>query len=289
MRESGDAKRRNGGLTGSERDSGKRHGGGGQGHLFVVSLGPGSEDHLTPLAKRALDNSQVVVGYRTYVDLIRPLLTDQEVVATGMRQELDRVELALSRAWAGETVSLVSSGDAGIYGMAGLVLEVCRARGIPLGPESEGLHITFIPGVPAFAAAGSLLGAPLMHDFAAISLSDLLTPWDIIEKRLRLAAEADFVINLYNPKSKKRDWQIGRAREILLENRQGSTPVGIVSRATREQQEVTITDLNRMLDYPMDMQTVVIVGNSRSFFLGPYMVTPRGYSDKYDLEESEES
>jgi precorrin-3B C17-methyltransferase len=239
------------------------------------------------LARRALDNSNLVVGYRTYVDLIRPLLGEQEVVATGMRQELDRAEVALNRALAGETVSLISSGDAGIYGMAGLVLEICRARGISLSPKPEGLQITFIPGVPAFAAAGSLLGAPLMHDFAAISLSDLLTPWDIIEKRLRLAAKADFVINLYNPKSKKRHWQIGRAREILLENREGHTPVGIVSRATREGQQVIITDLDHMLDYPMDMQTVVIVGNSRTLAHGPFLVTPRGYLDKYDLEESE--
>jgi precorrin-3B C17-methyltransferase len=239
------------------------------------------------LARRALDNSNLVVGYRTYVDLIRPLLGEQEVVATGMRQELDRAEVALNRALAGETVSLISSGDAGIYGMAGLVLEICRARGISLSPKPEGLQITFIPGVPAFVAAGSLLGAPLMHDFAAISLSDLLTPWDIIEKRLRLAAKADFVINLYNPKSKKRHWQIGRAREILLENREGQTPVGIVSRATREGQQVIITDLDHMLDYPMDMQTVVIVGNSRTLAHGPFLVTPRGYLDKYDLEESE--
>jgi precorrin-3B C17-methyltransferase len=223
------------------------------------------------------------------VDLIRPLLIDQEVVATGMRQEVDRVDAALNRALAGESISLISSGDAGIYGMAGLVLEVCRARGVPLSPEPEGLKLTFIPGVPAFAAAGSLLGAPLMHDFAAISLSDLLTPWEIIEKRLRLAAEADFVINLYNPKSKKRDWQIGRARELLLDSRNGNTPVGVVSRATRAGEAVSITDLEHMLDYPMDMQTVVIVGNSRTFSYGPFLVTPRGYLDKYDLEESGDS
>ncbi len=228
----------------------------------------------------------MVVGYRTYIDLIRPLLSHQQVVATGMRQELDRVNVALHRSLAGEAVSLVSSGDAGIYGMAGLVLEVCRARGIPLSPEPEGLQITFIPGVPAFGAAGSLLGAPLMHDFAAISLSDLLTPWQMIEKRLKLAAQADFVINLYNPRSKKRDWQIVRAGEILLENRQGKTPVGIVRRATREGQEVTITDLDHMLDYAMDMQTVVVVGNSRTFSYGPFLVTPRGYLDKYEVEES---
>jgi precorrin-3B C17-methyltransferase len=135
------------------------------------------------LARRALDNSNLVVGYRTYVDLIRPLLGEQEVVATGMRQELDRAEVALNRALAGETVSLISSGDAGIYGMAGLVLEICRARGISLSPKPEGLQITFIPGVPAFVAAGSLLGAPLMHDFAAISLSDLLTPWELADRQ----------------------------------------------------------------------------------------------------------
>jgi precorrin-3B C17-methyltransferase len=226
----------------------------------------------------------LVVGYRTYVDLIKPLLKGQEVVATGMRQELDRVHVALNKALAGETVSLISSGDAGIYGMAGLVLEVCRAKAIPLAPEPEGLQIAFIPGVPAFAAAASLLGAPLMHDFAAISLSDLLTPWEIIEKRVRLAAEADFVITIYNPKSKKRGWQIRRTQEILLEYRQSSTPVGIVSRAKREGEEVVITNLESMLSYPIDMQTVLIVGNSRTFTHGSFMVTPRGYSDKYDLE-----
>ncbi|UCG14442.1 MAG: precorrin-3B C(17)-methyltransferase [Deltaproteobacteria bacterium] len=289
MRESGDAQRRDRRVTGGQTDSGKRHRGGCPGRLFVVSLGPGSADHLTPAAKQALDDSDVVVGYRTYVDLVRPLLSEQEVVATGMRQELDRVYLALDRALGGDNVSLVSSGDAGIYGMAGLVLEVCRAKSISLSPELGGLQITFVPGVPAFAAAGSLLGAPLMHDFAAISLSDLLTPWEIIEKRVRLAAEGDFVINLYNPKSKRRHWQIGKVREIILESRNGTTPVGIVSKATREGQQVTLTDLDNMLSYPIDMQTVIIVGNSRTFRHGTFLVTPRGYLDKYDVEESQNS
>ena len=247
-----------------------------------MSLGPGREDHITPAARKALENSEVVIGYRTYLDLIRPILGNQETVASSMRQELQRVNQALDRALAGETVSLVSSGDAGIYGMAGLVLEVCRAKEIPVAPEPEGLQITFVPGVPAFAAAGSLLGAPLMHDFAAISLSDLLTPWEIIEKRLRMAAEGDFVVAIYNPKSKKRDWQISRAQEILLEHRQGATPVGIVSRATREGEEITITDLENMLSYTIDMQTVIIVGNSRTYTHGSLLVTPRGYLDKYD-------
>ncbi|MCK5656882.1 MAG: precorrin-3B C(17)-methyltransferase [Syntrophobacteria bacterium] len=285
MRESGGAQRRNQGTVGREKGSGERHRGSGQGRLYIVSLGPGSEDHLTPAAQRALDESHLVVGYRTYVDLIKPILGNQEVVATGMRQELERVRVALDRALAGETVSLVSSGDAGIYGMAGLVLEICRAQGISLSPEPDGFQITFVPGVPAFAAAGSLLGAPLMHDFAAISLSDLLTPWEVIEKRVRCAAEADFVINLYNPKSKRRDWQIGRVREILLESRDGCTPVGIVTRATREGEKVAITDLENMLSFSIDMQTVIIVGNSRTFTHGSFMVTPRGYLDKYELEE----
>jgi precorrin-3B C17-methyltransferase / cobalt-factor III methyltransferase len=252
---------------------------------LVVSLGPGDSDHLTPAAEKALMTSDLVVGYRTYVELIRPILGDQEIVATGMRQELDRVNLALAQALKGRTVSLVSSGDAGIYGMAGLVLEVCRAKKIPLAPEPEGLQLTFIAGVPALAAAGSLLGAPLMHDFAAISLSDLLTPWEVIEKRLRMVGEADFVVAIYNPKSKKRDWQINRAREILLEFRPTTTPVGIVSRATREGEEVSITDLENMHSYSIDMQTVIIVGNSRTFTYQSFMVTPRGYLDKYDVEE----
>jgi precorrin-3B C17-methyltransferase len=230
-----------------------------------------------------LDDSQVVVGYRTYIDLIKNMLRGQEIVATGMRHEIDRVNLALERARAGETVSLVSSGDTGIYGMAGLVFEVCRARGISLAPEPEGLRITVIPGVPAFVAAGALLGAPLMHDFAAVSLSDLLTPWEIIEKRLKLAVEGDFVIAIYNPKSKKRDWQVGRAREIILEHRKGSTPVGIVGRATRKGETTTVTDLESMLSHPIDMQTVIIVGNSRTFTLDSFMATPRGYLDKYDV------
>jgi precorrin-3B C17-methyltransferase len=251
----------------------------------VVSLGPGDSDHLTPAAEEALKNSDLVVGYRTYVELIRPILGKQKTVATGMRQELERVNLALDGALSGKTVSIVSSGDAGIYGMAGLVLEICRAKEIPLAPESEGLKLTFIPGVPAFAAAGCLLGAPLMHDFATISLSDLLTPWELIEKRLRMVGEADFVVAIYNPKSKKRDWQFNRARELLLEFRPGTTPVGIVSRATRDGEKVTITDLANMHAYPIDMQTIIIVGNSRTLTYDSFMVTPRGYLDKYDLEE----
>jgi len=231
----------------------------------------------------------VVAGYRTYIELIKPLLSHQEVVATGMKAEVKRCQAAIDRALAGARVALVSSGDAGIYGMAGLVLEICAARGLQVGPpEGAGevdFHLEVIPGIPALAAGAALLGAPLMHDFAAISLSDLLTPWETIVKRLELAAQGDFVIVLYNPKSKKRHWQLGAVRELLLKFKDPETPVGLASRAMRQGQETVITTLKDLLEHPVDMQTVVIVGNSQTFTYGPYMITPRGYMSKYQLLE----
>jgi precorrin-3B C17-methyltransferase len=187
-------------------------------------------------------------------------------------------------------VALVSSGDAGIYGMAGLVLEICAAQGLQVGPPEQAgpvdLHLEVIPGVPALAAGAALLGAPLMHDFAAISLSDLLTPWETIEKRLDLAAQGDLVIVLYNPKSKKRQWQLGAVRDLLLRHKSPVTPVGLVCRAMREGQQVTVTTLQEMLAHPVDMQTVIIVGNSQTFAYGPYMITPRGYLAKYQVAQT---
>ncbi len=251
----------------------------------MVSLGPGSPEHLTPRARAAIAEAQVVVGYQTYIDLIRPLLTGQEVAASAMKQEVKRCRLALDRAREGARVALVSSGDAGVYGMAGLVLELAAALKLSVAPpDSPGpadLYLEIIPGVPALAAAAALLGAPLMHDFCAISLSDLLTPWEVIQKRVRAAAAADFVLVLYNPKSKKRDWQLGAVRELLLAEKSPKTPVGIVSRAMREGQEVTITTLENLPNHPVDMQTILIVGNSRSFAYAGYLVTPRGYLEKY--------
>jgi precorrin-3B C17-methyltransferase len=250
-----------------------------------VSLGPGFPEYIIPRAQAALAEAQVVVGYQMYIDLVRPLITIQEVVATGMKAEVQRCQLALDRARAGARVALVSSGDAGIYGMAGLVLEMGAAQGLKLGPsEAAGevdLYLEVIPGVPALAAAAALLGAPLMHDFVAISLSDLLTPWETIEKRLELAAQGDFVMVLYNPQSKKRDWQLGAVRDLLLRHKDPGTPVGIVSRAMRPGQTTTITTLNDLTKNPVDMQTVVVVGNSQTYTYGPYMITPRGYRDKY--------
>jgi precorrin-3B C17-methyltransferase len=255
-----------------------------------VSLGPGFADYLIPRAQKALAEAQLVVGYQTYIDLVRPWLTTQEVVATGMKAEVKRCQLALDRARAGERVALVSSGDAGIYGMAGLVLEMCSVQGLKVGPcggsAEVDLFLEMIPGIPALAAGAALLGAPLMHDFVAISLSDLLTPWEMIVKRLELAAQGDFVIVLYNPKSKKRDWQLGAVRDLLLKHKDPETPVGIASRAMREGQAVTVTTLRDLLTHPVDMQTIVVVGNSQTYTYGGYMITPRGYQKKYGSQVS---
>ena len=253
----------------------------------MVSLGPGLPAYIIPKARAALTQAQVVVGYQTYMELIKPLLKEQEVVVSGMQAEVKRCSLAIDRARGGQQVALVSSGDAGIYGMAGLVLEISAAQGLKAAPPGTAGEVDFffevVPGVPALAAGAALLGAPLMHDFACISLSDLLTPWETIEKRLKSAAAADFVIVLYNPKSKKRHWQLGAVRDLLLEHKDALTPVGIVSRAMREGQEAGITTLHDMLNHLVDMQTIIIVGNSQTFTYGPYLVTPRGYLGKYKV------
>ena len=260
---------------------------------MVVSLGPGFPEYIIPRAQEALAEAEVVVGYKTYIDLVQPLLASQEVVSTGMKAEVKRCQLALDRASAGQRVALVSSGDAGIYGMAGLVLEMCAAQGLNVGPPEDAaevdLYLEVIPGVPALAAGAALLGAPLMHDFVAISLSDLLTPWETIVRRLELAAQGDFVTVLYNPKSKKRDWQLGAVQELLLRHKDPATPVGIVSRAMREGQTTTVTTLADLTKSLVDMQTIVIIGNSQTHSYGQYMITPRGYRDKYRGQVSGET
>ncbi len=258
----------------------------------MVGLGPGFPEHLTARAREALASAQTVLGYRTYIDLVRPLLAHAEIIATGMMDEVGRSQAAIQRAQLGQRVALVSSGDAGIYGMAGLVLEMASAQGLRPGPlgtlEEVDFFFEVVPGVPALAASAALLGAPLMHDFAVISLSDLLTPWELIVQRLRLAAQADLVLVLYNPKSKRRDWQLGEVQNLLVTLREPDTPVGIVQRAMREGQDVVITSLNHLLEHPVDMQTLVIVGNSQTIVYGSYMITPRGYQDKYRLSVSSE-
>jgi precorrin-3B C17-methyltransferase len=238
----------------------------------VVGLGPGNWEHMTGRAREILAEAQVVTGYKTYIELIRGRLDSpgQEVISSGMTQEVDRCREVARQAAEGKTVALVSSGDAGIYGMAGIMLEVISQEGLDI-------QVEIVPGVSASAAAAACLGAPLMHDFVTVSLSDLLTPWELIKKRVRLAAEGDFVLAIYNPKSKQRITQIEEVRSILLEHRSPDTPVGIVRNALREGQEVCISTLAEFTKENIDMLTTVIVGNSQSRVLGEYMVTPRGY------------
>ena len=218
----------------------------------------------------------MVVGYQTYLELIPELLADKEVLSSQMMKEVERARQCLELAASGKSVALVSGGDPGIYAMAGLVFEMARERG-------DGVRIEEIPGIAALNACAARLGAPLMHDFAAVSLSDLLTPWPLIEKRLTAAAEADFVIVLYNPKSKRRTEHIVRARELILNHRAPETPVGIVTAATRDNETVTLTTLGEMLTAEIGMQSCVIIGNSATFTWQEFMVTPRGYSGKYAL------
>ncbi len=248
------------------------------GMISVVGTGPGGLDHLTPAAGKAITAADVVVGYRTYLALIPELLVGKEVISSTMMQEVERCAKVLSLAEAGKRVALVSGGDPGIYAMAGLVFEMAAQR------ESR-LAIEIIPGIAAINGCAARLGAPLMHDFAAISLSDLLTPWEVIAKRLAGAAMADFVIALYNPKSKKRTENIVQAREIILGHRQSSTPVGIVTAATRDDEVITLTTIGAMLEADIGMQSTVIIGNASTFIWNGHMITPRGYAGKYHLDE----
>ena len=253
------------------------------GKIYVVGTGPGSIEHITPYAREAIRKSEAVVGYGTYLDLITDLIKDKEVVSTGMTQEIDRCRTAVELALSGKTVAVVSGGDPGIYAMAGLVLELLRAH--VLASPCPRATIEVIPGISAMNAAASRLGAPLMHDFAVISLSDRLTPWELIEKRLEAAAMADFVIVLYNPKSMGRPEHIDKARAACLRYRSAETPVGIVRAAMRENEKVIITNLKDMLNHDIDMQTTVIIGNSTTFTWNNLMITPRGYTASPKLHE----
>ena len=249
----------------------------------MIGLGPGAEGGLSGQARSALEQADVILGYKTYVDHVRPWLKGKEITASGMTKEIDRASEAIDLALSGKRAALVSGGDPGVYAMAGVVFEVARGRNLPLGEGPGELKIQVIPGIPALAAAASLLGAPLTHDFACISLSDRLTPWDLITKRLDLAAQADFVIVLYNPKSKGRDWQFDEALKIIGQSRPPETPVGVVTKAMREGETVRLTTLGEAAQAPVDMQTIVIIGNTQSFVYNGRMVTPRGYLDKYGL------
>ena len=244
------------------------------GKIYVVGLGPGGDEHITPAARAAIAAAEVVAGYQTYLDLIPQLTAGKELLASGMLQEVERCRAALQLAAGGRCVALVCSGDAGIYGMAGLVLELEQVEF-----ATAEIAVEIVPGVSAVQAAAARLGAPLMHDFAVISLSDLLTPWATIRRRLEAASAADFVVALYNPKSSGRVTQIAEAQALLLASRPSATPVGIVRHACRAGEEVIVSDLGSFLNHTIDMFSLVIVGNSSTVIDGRgRMVTPRGYS-----------
>lgn len=244
--------------------------------MAVVGTGPGSKDHITPAASQALSESDIVVGYKTYLDLIPDLIQGKEVLSSAMMQEVDRCRKAVELAEKGRQVALVCGGDPGIYAMAGLVFEIVIEN-------KSAVKVDIVPGLAALNSCAARLGAPLMHDFAAVSLSDLLTPWELIEKRLHAAASADFVLVIYNPKSKKRVAQLAKAREIILNYQSPETPVGIVTAATRENEQVEITTLEKLPEAEVNMQSTVIIGNSTSFRWQNYLITPRGYHHKYSL------
>ena len=244
-----------------------------RGQIAVVGIGPGQLSGLTQEAREAIRQVEVIAGYHTYLDLITDLIGDKQIIGSGMMQEVERCQAAVEAAQLGKRVAVVSSGDPGIYGMAGLVLELVVK--LPLAKRPE---VRIIAGVSAVSSVAAVLGAPLMHDFAVISMSDLMTPWEVIEKGIRAAAEADFVIAVYNPKSVRRTEQIEILRKILLQHRPGSTPVGVVRSVSRPDQEVRISTLEQFTQEPIDMFTTVIIGNSQTFAQDGYMITPRGYS-----------
>jgi precorrin-3B C17-methyltransferase len=251
------------------------------GVLYIVGIGPGAEAHTTPAALRAIQDAELVVGYTTYIKLVRHLLEGKEIVRTGMTEEIARARAAVDRARAGSRVALISSGDAGVYGMAGLVFQVLKDIG---WKRDEPPELKLIPGITALNSCASLVGAPLVHDFCAISLSDLLTPWPVIVRRIEAAASADFVIGLYNPASGRRTRQIVDAQSIIRRHREGETPVALVKSAYRKLQHAVLTDLDHFLEYEIGMLTTVLVGSSNTYAFEGYMVTPRGYSNKYTTD-----
>ena len=242
------------------------------GKINVVGIGPGSLDHMTPKALKTIEEADVIVGYNTYIKLIEMLLRGKKVIGTAMLQEIERCKLAVEEAKTGKNVAVISSGDSGVYGMAGLILELVMGQA-----ENSRPQVKIIPGISAVNAAAAILGAPLMHDFVVISLSDLLTPWDLIKKRAELVAQGDFVVALYNPKSVKRIKQIEEIREIMLKYKSPNTPVGIVHSATREEESAVLSDLAHFTNEHIDMFSLVIIGNSNTYVADKYMITPRGY------------
>ena len=254
------------------------------GKIMLVGLGPGSNDHLTARARAAIAEADTIIGYVTYIRLVADLVAGKEVIKKSMTEELDRAIEAFERARQGSKVALISSGDAGVYGMAGPTFEVLFQAGWT--PDSE-IEVEIVPGASALNTCAALVGAPLTHDFCAISLSDLLTPWPTIARRLDAVAYADFVVALYNPKSGRRTQQIVEAQRIFLRHRDPQTPVAIVKSGYRPKQRIELTTLDKMTEADIGMLSTVLIGNSNTFIKHGLMVTPRGYANKYAVEAGE--
>ena len=242
------------------------------GKIYVVGIGPGKKADMTFKAYEAMGKSDVIVGYKTYTDLVKEYYPDKEIVSSSMMKEIDRCTDVLKMAKDGKNVALISSGDAGVYGMAGIMLEIA----------DDEIEVEVIPGVTATNAAAAITGAPVMHDYVTISLSNLLTDWELIKKRLELAAQGDFVVSIYNPKSRGRVTQIEEAQKIMLKYKPKMTPVAIVRNAGRENEEYVVTTLEEMTKNEIDMLTIVIIGNSNTYVKNGKIITPRGYSKKYE-------
>ncbi len=247
-------------------------------NIKVIGLGPGNPELFLKPAIDAIKEADVVIGYKYYFQFIQCYLAEgTECIDTGMRQEVERAKIAFEKAEAGQSVAVISSGDAGIYGMASLILEMADKR-------QSSIPVEVVPGISAFQAAAAKLGAPLSHDFVILSLSDLLTPWKLIEKRMKAAAMGDFVTVLYNPRSKKRYWQLYRLQELFLEERLPSTPVAVLRQVEREEEHITLTTLGEFNPEIVDMFSIVVIGNSQSYVSNNKFITPRGYYSKYEQE-----
>lgn len=238
--------------------------------LYVVGIGPGAAEQMTVRALRVLESCDVIAGYGVYVDLVKPILKDKEYLVTPMKKEAERCRMAIECAMTGKSVAMISSGDAGVYGMAGLIYELAQ------GKE---LEIEVIPGVTAALSGGAVLGAPLTHDFAVISLSDLLTPWEKIEKRLDHAAQADLSMAIYNPSSVRRADYLQKACRIVMRHQSPETVCGVVKNIGREGEAMQVMSLKELAEYPADMFTTVFIGNSQTKVIEGRMITPRGYRD----------
>ena len=237
--------------------------------LYVVGIGPGSREHMTYKAVEVIKNSDVIVGYKPYIEYLGDLVEGKKLHSTGMKGELERCKLAIEEVRKGNNTSIISTGDAGLYGMAGPILEL-----------ADDIEIEIIPGITAAFSAASELGSPIMHDYSSISLSDLLTPWDVIINRVEKSAQADFVIAIYNPRSKGRPDHLKEAIDIILKYRNKDTPVGIVKNSGRPETEITITTLGRIDYEKVDMLTVLVIGNSNTYIKCASIITPRGYKIK---------